>query len=331
MTRCGVHRWSVWVLEVPAMAHAVETMFYVKETPWHGLGERLESAPTIGEAILAAGLDWSVGLRDLFTAAGEAVPARATVRESDGSILGVVGPRYVPLQNSAAFDWFQPFIDANEVNLHTAGSLHCGAKVWVLAELNRDRSQIVNGDEVSKFLLLSNSHDGTTAIRVGFTPIRVVCANTLAAAHCSSVSKLLRVRHTRNSQSNLEKVREIVNTANAEFEATADQYRVLAGRQINASDLRKYVKVLLGVEGTVDTDLPTRTANIVADIIGRMDSPLQTLPGVNGTWWAAYNAYNEYLNYSRGRTADNRMDSLWFGTGAADNRKALDLALTLSA
>lgn len=313
------------------MAHAVETMFYVNETPWHGLGNRLESAPTIGEAILAAGLDWTVGLQDLFTSNGVAVPARATVRESDGSILGVVGPRYVPLQNSAAFDWFQPFIDSNEVNLHTAGSLHCGAKIWVLAELNRDRSQIVTGDEVSKFLLLSNSHDGTTAIRVGFTPIRVVCANTLAAAHCNTVSKLLRVRHTRKHQMNLEKIREIVNTANAEFEATADQYRVLAGRQINGNDLRNYVKIMLDVEGTADKDLPTRTQNIITDIIGRMDSPLQSMPGVYGTWWGAYNAYNEYLNYSRGRNADNRMDSLWFGTGATDNRKALDLALTLSA
>ena len=313
------------------MAHAVETMFYVRETPWHGLGNRLEAAPTISEAIVASGLDWSVGLRDLFTASGMAVPARATVRESDGSILGVVGPRYQPLQNSAAFDWFQPFIDAGEVSLHTAGALHYGAKVWVLAELNRDRSEIVPGDEVSKFLLLSNSHDGTTAIRVGFTPIRVVCANTLGMAHCSAASKLLRVRHTRRHAANLEKIREVVNTANAEFEATADQYRLLASRGISPSDVRKYVKTLLGVEGTIDADLPTRTANIVSDIVGRMDGQLQTLPGISGTWWSAYNAYNEYLNYSRGRTADNRMDSLWFGTGANDNKRALELALTLSA
>lgn len=313
------------------MAHAVETMFYVRQVPWHGLGNRLESAPSIGDAIVAAGLDWTVGLQDLFTANGKSVPARATVRETDGSILGVVGPRYQPLQNSAAFDWFQPFIDAGEVSLHTAGSLHCGAKVWVLAELNRDRSEVVAGDEVAKFLLLSNSHDGTTAIRVGFTPIRVVCANTLAAAHCATASKLLRVRHTRRHQFNLERIRDVVNTANAEFEATAEQYRLLASRDICQADVRRYVKTLLGVEGTLDADLPTRTANIVADIIGRMDDPRQTMPGVSGTWWAAYNAYNEYLNYSRGRTGDNRMDSLWFGTGANDNRKALDLALSLSA
>lgn len=313
------------------MAHAVETMFYVRQVPWHGLGNRLESAPTIGEAIVASGLDWNVDLCDLFTATGKSVPARATVRESDGSILGVVGPRYQPLQNSAAFDWFQPFIDAGEVSLHTAGSLHCGAKVWVLAELNRNRSEVVAGDEVAKFLLLSNSHDGTTAIRVGFTPIRVVCANTLAAAHCATASKLLRVRHTRRHQFNLERIRDVVNTANAEFEATAEQYRLLASRDICQADVRRYVKTLLGVEGTLDADLPTRTANIVADIIGRMDDPRQTMPGVSGTWWAAYNAYNEYLNYARGRTSDNRMDSLWFGTGANDNRKALDLALSLSA
>jgi phage/plasmid-like protein (TIGR03299 family) len=165
------------------MAHAVEQMMFVGATPWHGLGNQLDEAPTISEAITAAGLDWEVGLKDLFTGEGTPVPARATYRKTDNSILGVVGPRYTPLQNSDAFDWFQPFLDANECQLHTAGSLHSGQKVWVLAQLNRDNSEIVKGDEVSKFILLSNSHDGTTAIRVGYTPIRVVCANTMAMAH----------------------------------------------------------------------------------------------------------------------------------------------------
>ena len=154
------------------MAHAIENvngkdcMFYVGETPWHGLGQKLDENPSISEAMVAASLDWEVGLKDLFTSEGTPVPARATYRKTDGSILGVVGPRYTPLQNSDAFDWFQPFLDANECSLHTAGSLHEGQKVWVLAKLNRDNCEIVPGDTVQKFILLSNSHDGTVGVGV---------------------------------------------------------------------------------------------------------------------------------------------------------------------
>ena len=186
------------------MAANVESMFYTGAEPWHGLGEKLEDAPTISEAIEKSGLDWEVGVKDLVTKDGmQDVPAKATYRKTDGAILGVVGPRYVPLQNKDAFEWFQPFVDAGECSLHTGGSLSGGQKVWALAQLNRDPSEIVKGDEVQKFILLSNSHDGTTAIRVGYTPIRVVCVNTLAFAHEHKQSNLLRIRHTRSAQGKL--------------------------------------------------------------------------------------------------------------------------------
>ncbi len=310
------------------MAHAVEQMMFVGATPWHGLGNKLDEAPTISEAIAAAGLDWEVGLKDLVTTDGQPVPARATYRKTDDSILGVVGPRYTPLQNDAAFNWFQPFLDAGECNLHTAGSLHNGQKVWVLAQLNRDNSEIVKGDEVGKFILLSNSHDGTTAIRVGYTPIRVVCANTMAVAHSKgSGSKLIRIRHTASSKVNLENVRDIMDNINAEFDATAEQYRFLASKNFNQADVRRYVKVMLDIEGTPDEQIKTRTRNIMDDILATIEGPKQSMPGVKGTYWAAYNGFNEFLNYTKGRTADNRIDSLWFGLNANDNAKALQTAV----
>ena len=235
----------------------VESMFYTGAEPWHGLGEKLEEAPTISEAINKSGLDWEVGVKDLVTTDGYDVPAKATYRKSDNSILGVVGPRYVPLQNKDAFEWFQPFVDAGECSLHMGGSLSGGQKVWALAQLNRDPSEIVKGDEVQKFILLSNSHDGTTAIRVGYTPIRVVCVNTLAFAHSHKQSNLLRIRHTKSAQTNLDNVRDIMDNINAQFEATAEQFRFLASRDFNQADVRKYVKVLLNVDKTVDEDLKT--------------------------------------------------------------------------
>jgi len=304
----------------------VETMFYAGATPWHGLGEKLEDAPTISEAIEASGLNWEVGTKDLVTVDGQPVPARATYRKSDDSILGVVGPRYVPLQNKDAFECFQPFVDAGECSLHTGGSLSDGQKVWVLAQLNRDPSTVVAGDEVHKFILLSNSHDGTTAIRVGYTPIRVVCVNTLAFAHNHADSKLLRIRHTQSAQGKLDNVRDIMDNINAQFEATAEQYRFLASRDFNQRDVQKYVKVLLGIDKKPEEDIKTRTRNIMDEILGTIEGPKQSMSGVRGTWWAAYNGFNEYLNYSKGRSTSNRLESLWFGQNGTDNNKALNLA-----
>ena len=304
----------------------VESMFYTGAEPWHGLGEKLEDAPTISEAITASGLDWEVGTKDLVTKDGYDVPARATYRKSDNSILGVVGPRYVPLQNKDAFEWFQPFVDAGECTLHTGGSLSGGQKVWALAQLNRDPSEIVKGDEVQKFILLSNSHDGTTAIRVGYTPIRVVCVNTLAFAHQKGVSQLLRIRHTKSAQTNLDNVRDIMDNINAQFEATAEQFRFLASRDFNQADVRRYVKMLLNVDKTPDEDLKTRTKNILDNVLDTIHGPKQDMVGVRGTWWAAYNGFNEYLNYSKGRNENNRMESLWFGQNGTANNRALALA-----
>ena len=311
------------------MAHAVETMFAVGETPWHGLGHVLEEAPTISEAIDLSGLDWEVGVKDLFTPEGEDAShlCRVTYRKDTGRLLGSVGPRYIPMQNRDAFDWFQPFVDSGECEMHTAGSLCEGEKVWVLAKLNRENSEIVPGDEVAKFILLSNSHNGTTAIRIGYTPIRVVCANTMAAAHSCRASKLLRVRHTRNAAAALDTIRDIMDNMNADFNATAEQYQFLARKQVHRGDLERYVKVCLGLNKKADEDIKTRSRNIIENVLTRFNSPKQRLPGIEGSWWAAYNAYNEYLNYEKGRNTNNRMDSLWFGTGVNDNSKALASAL----
>ena len=118
----------------------------------------------------------------------------------------------------------------------------------------------------------------------------------------------------------------IMNNINAAFEATAEQFKFLASKDFNAKDLNKYVKIMLGVEGTLDVDMKTRTKNIFEDILELVHGPKQSITGVSGTWWAAYNGFNEYLNYNKGRTNDNRLDSLWFGLNANDNLKALKVA-----
>lgn len=318
------------------MAHEIETRngkashFYVGETPWHGLGTKLDAPPTVAAAIIHAGLDWEVGLKALVTTDGEAVDHRATYRKVDGKILGVVGPHYTPLQNVDAFQWFQPLVDSGEVELHTAGSLQEGKKVWVLAKIRQAAIEIAPNDRVERFILLSNSHDGSRAVRLGFTPIRVVCANTLRFAHNSAESNLIRVLHHSTVKMNLDALRQIVCTANAAFEATAEQYRRLASRKINGRDLRKYVRKVLGIEK--DADLHSLTENRIKAIVElATQGKGNGMPGVKGTLWAAYNAVTEYLGWTYGKSQDRRIDSLWFGDNARENQKALDLALSMAA
>lgn len=314
------------------MAHELEIangqarMFYVNETPWHGLGIPLLNPPTVHEGIVAAGLNWSVGMKPLFTSDGTPVPAQATFRQDDGKILGVVGPQYKPLQNIEAFNFFDPFLQNGLATLETAGSLRQGTRIWVLAQIKADPMKVVGEDEVRKFILLSNSHDGTTAVRVGFTPIRVVCANTLAMAIDSRDSALIRVRHAGDVAANVQKLGEIMNLANATFEANAEQYRFLTTKQINAADLKKYVELVF------DIDLKTdRESRILAKVIPLFEKGRgNDLEGVKGTYWAAYNAAIEYMQYEKGKDQDRRLDNNWFGAEAARNRKALDIATTMA-
>jgi phage/plasmid-like protein (TIGR03299 family) len=319
--------------EIELMANGQYATFSVKQTPWHGLGTVVQVAPSAADAIRLAGLDWPVELQRLQMADGRPVEANAVIRATDGKILGHhVGKDWTPLQNADAFRWFDPFVQSGECSFETAGSLRGGSRVWILAELNRKPAEIADGDTVRKFLLLSNSHDGSLAVRVGFTPIRVVCANTLAMAHGNGGSRLIRLKHTAGLGAALADIRDTVNTANEAFEATAAQYRRLAASKVvNRADLRRYVVRVLELPEGPQGELSAKASNILAAVMenayaGRGNSN----PAVAGTWWTAYNAVTEYLGYTRGRSQDSRVNALWFGDGATINSRALEIALAMA-
>jgi phage/plasmid-like protein (TIGR03299 family) len=300
-------------------------------SPWAGIGKQLDKPETVHDAMVQAGMDWRVEKHSLFLSNGEEIKDKAIVRNDNGSVLGVVSDKWTPYQNEDAFRWFEPFVDSNEVEFSTAGAFKQGRITWILARLNRDNSEIAAGDEVAKYLLLSNSHDGKLAVRVGFTPIRIVCINTLHSAHKASASKLLRVNHSQHVKRNVTDIREIINTANADFEATAEQYRFLASRQVSRSDLESYVKIVLGKEGIERDDISTRTKNQMATIVALFDEGRGNKnPAIAGSWWAAYNGVTEWLSYERGNSNDNRMSSLWFGNNANVNKLAFEQALVLA-
>jgi phage/plasmid-like protein (TIGR03299 family) len=315
------------------MSHEIETMAYAGAVPWHGLGTPLadEDRYDWGNASVKAGLNWEAEKIPLVTAddARQTVDHFAVRRNTDGKVLGAVGKKYTILQNRDAFKWFQPFLEAREASLETAGSLKEGSRIFVLAKLNRDPIIVAVGDEVLKYLRLSHSHDGSLAVRVGFSPIRVVCQNTMSAAIRHKASKLIRVKHTRDVHQNLENIRETVNAIDAEFEATAEQYKLLARKSINQADLEKFVRLVFKVKEGQDAS--TRMKNLMEEVTGLFEAGRgNNLPSVRGTYWTAYNAVSEWLTWNRGRNADNRLSSLWHGDGANVNRHALETALEMA-
>lgn len=315
------------------MSHEVEQMFSVKETPWHKLGRIVASAPDAAAAIKLAGLDWRVKMMPLQTIEGGLpVNRRAIVRETDNRIYGTVGMKYKPLQNQEAFDWFNPFLESKECSLETAGSLKQGEKIWILAKLNRDPMKIVKDDYVNKFLLLSNGHNGIMTASAGLTPIRVVCANTLRAAMTDSTSnKILRVSHFGNLHKNLEKVRDIINVANGEFEATAEQYRYLAGLKVTGKNVEQYVKVVFFSNKEQTERLKSRMTEMTNTITDLFENGMGNKAlGVRGTAWALYNGVTQYLSHEAGKSQDGRLDSLWFGQGSRTNQKAFEMAMALA-
>ena len=307
-----------------------DTMFSVKEKPWHKLGTVVETAPTVQEAIRLAGLDWQVELEKVWSNSGiEMTDYQAVVRQDTHTALGIVGTNYKPLQNTEAFNWFEPFVENGLCSLETAGSLFNGKRVWILAKTQSD-AEVVEGDKVESYILLSNSHDGTNAVKVGFTPIRVVCNNTLTCAESNKLSQLIRVKHTQSVVGNLQLVREVMDTVNHQFMATVEQYKELTQRDVSVEDLRKYVKQVFSSQKLEQliTDYESREkAEIEAErkrLLNRIEEFFELEPARKT--WNMYNAVNSYLCHERGYTDESRLNSIWFGSNKQLDRKAFELA-----
>lgn len=316
----------------------VKSMMYKGETPWHRIGKDVndKDVVTSADAIRYAEADYDVEVVPAFTLDVEdgtikprVIPGYNVIRNAaNKTVYGSCGSVWKPLQNRDAFKWFDPFLDSGMVHIHTAGVLGEGETIWVLAKVNSQADEVRKGDFVERFILLSNAHDGKTGIRVGYTPIRVVCANTLAIAHQDSGSSLLRLRHSKQTTFNLGTVRDTMNVLNSTFEATLEQYKVLCSKDFSRADVRRYVTKLWELDEDVESD---KIADRVRDM-ERIYASGKGSPLVKGTWFDLYNTVNEYLNYSIGtRTSqDSRLNSLWFGANQKLNSKALTTALEMS-
>lgn len=228
------------------MAALIDTMFSYRETPWHKMGQILESAPTSADAIVAAGLDWTVQLREVYQQDEfghfyKIEDQFATVRDKDNETLGVVGSRYQIVQNVEAFDFTDELIGEGCV-YETAGSLRNGKTIWLLAHL--PEAMQIAGDSVMPYLCFTNTHDGTGAVKVFCTSIRVVCNNTLNAA-LSAAKRTWSARHTGSIDSKLAQATQTLQLANKYMDELKKSCEQLALKNIDNDKLIKYINLLL--------------------------------------------------------------------------------------
>ncbi|MBU5457833.1 DUF932 domain-containing protein [Oscillibacter sp. MSJ-31] len=192
------------------MSANVETMFYVREKPWHGLGTQVKEAPTSSEALIYAGLNWQVTQEDVYTENGRKIFGyKVNTRSTDETALGIVSDRYKVVQNEDAFRFTDDLLGEGVV-YETAGALQGGRKAWMLARM--PEKYIIAGDEITPYMVVMNSHDGSSGIKVAMTPIRVVCQNTLNLA-LNTAKRIWTTKHTENVMSRVYEAKETLSLA----------------------------------------------------------------------------------------------------------------------
>ncbi len=328
------------------MAHNIATidgkaaMFFHGKTPWHGLGTKLDGPATSAEAIKAAKLDWRVVKVPLLVEAGRhsyatvqdkfAMVRSDTPVQSPVNVLGVVGKDYTPLQNRDAFGWFDSIVGEDEAVYHTAGALGDGERVWILAKLPGE-IQVTSEDVADKFLLLSNSHDGKSSVQVKFTPIRVVCQNTLTMA--LNQGRSLKIAHTASLEQRMNLAKWNLGIINTRFTEIADAFKAMAKVEMAKDRLARYLGQVFPEPEDKENKrslarvLKARSWSEERFAAGRGNN----LAGVSGTLWAAYNGVAEYVDYKlSGRTEEGRLDHVWFGDGYLCKVRAYRAAVALT-
>lgn len=224
------------------MSAYVETMFSVREKPWHGLGTIVEEAKTSKEAIELAGLNWNVVNKPIYTDGMKIPNYVANIRDSDNSVLGIVTNRYQIVQNSEAFDFTDSLLD-EQVKYETAGSLFNGKKIWLLAKMPSTK---ILDDEVEPYICFTNTHDGSGAVRCIMTPVRVVCNNTLNLA-LSTAKRAWSTRHVGDIMQKLEQAKKSLGLANNYIEELSKTADIMANTKISEEEVNNIVGSLFPI------------------------------------------------------------------------------------
>jgi phage/plasmid-like protein (TIGR03299 family) len=329
------------------MAHELDqttgraACFVAGEPAWHRLGTVVSEAQTSAEAIRLAALDWTVSKRPIYYHSPSDLPSDplrsvadsfAIVRSDTGAALSVVGSFYRPFQNREAFDFMDAIVGERLAMFHTAGALKGGRKVWMLAKIPSEL-RIHGDDVVEPYVLLTNSHDGTSGLRILPTTVRVVCQNTLnLALSRAGASEGMSIVHTASLDQRIEEARAKLGIIRRQLETFQTAAQTMTRRSLTSEELANYFAGLLGNRAA---KTQKKTIEAFAD---NFHNARNTLPGMRGSLWAAYNAVSEWADHDMrvvGKTTaeqlDNRVTSIWFGPANRIKQKAWEAALSLVA
>ena len=316
------------------MAHELEMvgdkalMAYTGAVPWHGLGTKVPADLTPEQMLDAAGLNWEVEKIPAFAdIAGIQTPIgqSALVRKSDNKMLDVVSDDWNPVQNQTAFEFFDEYVRAGDMEMNTAGSLKGGQIVWGLAKI-KESFELFKGDQIDAYLLFSNFHKYGFSTDVRFTPIRVVCNNTLTLSLNSKVERMVKISHRK--QFNPGNVKEMLGIATDKLTKYKEMAAFLGSKKAKGEDIVEYFCRVFPVTGSNEnkTKEISKNAQIAIDI-------LHTQPGAEfaeGTWWQPFNAVTYLTDHLAGRSADTRLTSSWYGSNKNLKTKALELAVEMA-
>ena len=324
------------------------SFFSVKEKAWHGLGKVVTDYPNSQEALEFAGLDFRVERRTMFTSKRTLIPGTerllipdcfATVRIDTEQVLGVVGNQYEVVQNREAFSFFDSIVKGEGILYETAGALGKGERIFITAKLP-SYIRVGREDLIEQYLFLTTTHDGSGAITAAFTPIRIVCNNTLNAA-LKNMSNSIRIRHTNNAKQKLEQAHKVMGITNTLSTQLEDIFNNWSRVKIADKEVYKLVQlamvpnkeVLRDIRRGKDDELSTHFLNICADAYQyAMSNETQQLDTTKGTLFGAYNGITGYFqNVRKFKDNETKMKSILYGgTGHQRTQAAFNLCMEFS-
>lgn len=306
------------------MVANVETMFYTREKPWHGLGTMVAEAPNSKDALRLAGLNWKVLQEPVYTENKELIQGyKANVRDTDRKVLGVVTDRYKVIQNEEAFAFTDTLLGEG-VRYETAGSLQEGRRVWMLARLPREF--IIGGERISPYMVFSNTHDGSEAVKTALTPIRVVCNNTLNLA-LRTAKRSWSMIHTGDISGKIEEAKNTLLLADEYMTALGQEFENLRKIKLSEKQVLDYIKILLPMEENYSLLQKRGVEKLRADMKMRyFDAP--DLKDVGNNGYRFVNAVSDFATHStpRRKTA-NYKENIFART--ADGNPMIDRAYQL--
>jgi phage/plasmid-like protein (TIGR03299 family) len=326
------------------MVAAVETMAYAGEVPWHGLGNKVSNKLSPAMMLKAAQLDWTVSKRETAfkTKSGKWEPRTdefALVRDSDEFRLSNVGLTYKPVQNEEALDFFKKFVVAGKMEMETAGALWGGRYVWALARLGHD-FKLAKGDEVRGYLLLSQPHVFGKAMVIQFTPIRVVCWNTLTyaiGADLKGKAGAFTMPHSTKFDDSVKKrAEEALGLATHQMDEFKQAATLLAKKKATPKSVEEYFCNVLEFDPKTKQvkAKPTDETKVQREprMLPQFREALEKAPGqdlstAKGTWWGALNAVTYVVDHEMGRDRSTALRNAWLGHSAKVKRRAVTLAL----